>query len=410
MSAYTDNAYEVLGVKSNATEKEIKTAYRKLALIHHPDRQTDPADREKANTRFAAIANAYEIISDQYLRSEYDNCNPSRKNTGTACVDPFKQKTGGFQPAHNDKPPEPFRYHFSDPYEVFKRDFRDQFGIDYPGAQYDWIDFDEPSVPTNRIGTPAAIANGGGETRVHNNGRSNNAHSLENHISKVGDGNKKKITFNPFRRNNKKKNDDVKEQQLVVHATSNSGSYAATNPSSSCNAVVPSNGAMTNPSSDNSTALVKVEKKNNRPVSMDVQTTKKGKVTTTKTTMVRPDGTVETVTMKTGLPGPGKKKPLHQLTNGTEKVLQLTNGTGKAPQITNGTGTAPKLTNGKGKVHQITNGERGKQKMLQSNGQDTTARLTNGGSTKPSMMLANEAHSSKSKPKHKMLGWGGSKQ
>ena len=58
---YTDDAYKVLGVEPTATEADIKKAYRKLALKHHPDRVNDPAAKEKANTVFAKIAHAYEV-------------------------------------------------------------------------------------------------------------------------------------------------------------------------------------------------------------------------------------------------------------------------------------------------------------------------------------------------------------
>ena len=58
---YTDDAYKVLGVEPTATEADIKKAYRKLALKHHPDRVNDPAGKEKANAVFAKIAHAYEV-------------------------------------------------------------------------------------------------------------------------------------------------------------------------------------------------------------------------------------------------------------------------------------------------------------------------------------------------------------
>lgn len=59
------NPYDVLGVKKNATEKEIKKAYRKLSKEHHPDVGGD-------ETRFKDIASAYEILSDKKKRANYD--------------------------------------------------------------------------------------------------------------------------------------------------------------------------------------------------------------------------------------------------------------------------------------------------------------------------------------------------
>ncbi|TIU94895.1 MAG: J domain-containing protein, partial [Mesorhizobium sp.] len=49
--------YEVLGVAKNASAKDIKSAYRKLAKEYHPDQNPDP----KAKERFAAANQAYEI-------------------------------------------------------------------------------------------------------------------------------------------------------------------------------------------------------------------------------------------------------------------------------------------------------------------------------------------------------------
>ena len=67
-----DDAYQILGVRPNASEAEIKKAYRKLALQHHPDRQQTPQAREEAHHIFTKISNAYEVLSDSRKRREYD--------------------------------------------------------------------------------------------------------------------------------------------------------------------------------------------------------------------------------------------------------------------------------------------------------------------------------------------------
>ncbi|QJG66977.1 DnaJ domain-containing protein [Mycoplasma phocoenae] len=60
--------YEVLGIQKNATEKEIKTAYRKLAMKYHPDRNKE-ADAEE---KFKEVSEAYEILSNAEKRAQYD--------------------------------------------------------------------------------------------------------------------------------------------------------------------------------------------------------------------------------------------------------------------------------------------------------------------------------------------------
>ncbi len=59
------NYYQILGVEKNVTDKEIKSAFRKLARKHHPDVKGDP-------DKFREIYEAYEVLYDPKKRSEYD--------------------------------------------------------------------------------------------------------------------------------------------------------------------------------------------------------------------------------------------------------------------------------------------------------------------------------------------------
>jgi DnaJ family protein C protein 3 len=65
------NYYKILGVSRTATAKEIKSAYRKLALQWHPDKVTED-QKEEAEKKFQDIGEAYEVLSDEELRAKYD--------------------------------------------------------------------------------------------------------------------------------------------------------------------------------------------------------------------------------------------------------------------------------------------------------------------------------------------------
>lgn len=87
--------YEVLGVSKNASDDELKKAYRKVAMKYHPDRQTDKSDAEKkeAEERFKEAAEAYSVLSDKDKRARYDQF-------GHAGVD--GNGAGGFGGGFND--------------------------------------------------------------------------------------------------------------------------------------------------------------------------------------------------------------------------------------------------------------------------------------------------------------------
>jgi molecular chaperone DnaJ len=80
--------YDVLGVARNASEQEIKSAYRKLALQYHPDRNPD---NKEAEERFKEAAEAYSVLSDSQKRGQYDRF--GHAGVGTAAGGGF-----GFDP------------------------------------------------------------------------------------------------------------------------------------------------------------------------------------------------------------------------------------------------------------------------------------------------------------------------
>ncbi|CAE6532424.1 unnamed protein product [Rhizoctonia solani] len=71
VAATETSYYELLGVEEDATTDEIKKAFRKLALIHHPDKNHD--NIEEATKKFAQLQQAYEVLSDEQERAWYDS-------------------------------------------------------------------------------------------------------------------------------------------------------------------------------------------------------------------------------------------------------------------------------------------------------------------------------------------------
>ncbi|KAH8725021.1 hypothetical protein GQ44DRAFT_739826 [Phaeosphaeriaceae sp. PMI808] len=63
--------YEVLGLETEATADDVKKAYRKMALKHHPDKAAD-GEKNAANRKFQEIAFAYSVLSDDRRRKRYD--------------------------------------------------------------------------------------------------------------------------------------------------------------------------------------------------------------------------------------------------------------------------------------------------------------------------------------------------
>lgn len=85
--------YEVLGISKNATEDEIKKAYRVLAKKYHPDLNPDDADAE---AKFKEANEAYEVLSDPDKKSRYDAYGHAGvdPNFGMGGEDPFSQFSG----------------------------------------------------------------------------------------------------------------------------------------------------------------------------------------------------------------------------------------------------------------------------------------------------------------------------
>ena len=103
--------YEVLGVARTATEQEIKSSYRKLAMQYHPDRNPD---NHAAEEKFKECSEAYAVLIDAEKRQRYDQFGHAGVNGGGGF--------GGFDPSN-----------FTDFSDIFGDLFSDFFGVNVGG-------------------------------------------------------------------------------------------------------------------------------------------------------------------------------------------------------------------------------------------------------------------------------------
>ena len=82
--------YQILGVSKNATQAQIKKAYRKLAMEHHPDR--NPGKEKWANEKFKEINEAFGVLGDPEKRTQYDQFG-TVGNIGDIFGSPFTRTT-----------------------------------------------------------------------------------------------------------------------------------------------------------------------------------------------------------------------------------------------------------------------------------------------------------------------------
>ncbi|OWZ16046.1 Chaperone DnaJ [Phytophthora megakarya] len=106
LTAAGKDYYEVLGVSRDASSAEIKRAFRKLSLKHHPDK--NPGD-ESAAQKFAEVASAYDVLSDEEKKSKYDRYGEEGLNNaggggGHDPFDIFSQFFGGGRKRRDSEP------------------------------------------------------------------------------------------------------------------------------------------------------------------------------------------------------------------------------------------------------------------------------------------------------------------
>ena len=85
--------YQILGLSKDASDSDIKKAYRQLAVKWHPDKWVNHTDAEKkaAEDKFKDISEAYEVLSDPQKRSQYDNGGFEFNGSGFDPMDIFEQ-------------------------------------------------------------------------------------------------------------------------------------------------------------------------------------------------------------------------------------------------------------------------------------------------------------------------------
>lgn len=107
--------YEILGVERTIDAPGLKSAYRKLAMVHHPDRN---GGSEDSLAKFKEISEAYTVLSDEQKRAAYDRYGHAGVNGGAGGGDPFGR--GGGQGFHDIN-------------DIFSQVFGDAFGDAFGG-------------------------------------------------------------------------------------------------------------------------------------------------------------------------------------------------------------------------------------------------------------------------------------
>ena len=114
--------YSILGVNRNADEKELKKAYRKLAMKWHPDK--NPDNQQEAQAKFQEISEAYDVLSDPEKRKIYDQFGEEGLKVGGNPND-FRQQAG---PSGGPRA-QYYTFNQADAEELFKHIFGNGFGF-----------------------------------------------------------------------------------------------------------------------------------------------------------------------------------------------------------------------------------------------------------------------------------------
>lgn len=160
--------YDVLGIQRGASDREIKKAFRKLAMKYHPDKNKDDPDAEK---KFVEIAQAYEILSDSDKRRQYDQFGDADFGAGGG--------TGAGGPSFNFND---FFRGFDDAFGAHQRggrsDRKFHFGHEGAGSFFDFGDLFEDDDTDDPFGNMFNDFNSFSFSNVHTSVHSDGSHQV----------------------------------------------------------------------------------------------------------------------------------------------------------------------------------------------------------------------------------------
>ncbi|XP_048724759.1 dnaJ homolog subfamily B member 2-like [Caretta caretta] len=164
--------YEVLRIPCDASDEDIKKAYRKAALKWHPDK--NPGKKEHAEQKFKEIAEAYEVLSDKSKRDLYDRYS---KNGLTGAGPGGSRAEDGARR---------FMFHFRSPHDIFREFFAGQepfYGSSGPfnssinaGKDFRFFSTSTKFINGKRITTKRTVENGQEQVEIEEDGELKSVH------------------------------------------------------------------------------------------------------------------------------------------------------------------------------------------------------------------------------------------
>ncbi|XP_067385545.1 dnaJ homolog subfamily B member 2-like [Emydura macquarii macquarii] len=164
--------YEVLRIPADASDEDIKKAYRKAALKWHPDK--NPENKEDAERKFKEIAEAYEVLSDKSKRDLYDRYGKD----GLTGAGPGGSRAEEGAPG--------FMFHFRSPHDIFREFFGGQdpfYGPSGPfncninsGKGFCFFSTSTKLVNGKRITTKRTVENGQEQVEIEEDGELKSVH------------------------------------------------------------------------------------------------------------------------------------------------------------------------------------------------------------------------------------------